>query len=66
MPNRLIEAVKENKNDIRKKLVIAAGITVAAVAVGVVLAKVASQQTDLVFVLPEGTTIEDALEALPE
>jgi len=39
MAIKLITALKENKNDIRKKVIITAGITVAAVAAGVVLAK---------------------------
>lgn len=52
MPNKLIVALKENKNDIRKKLAIGVGITIAAVAAGVLLTKYANDQREVLLVTP--------------
>lgn len=49
---KLITALKENKNDARKKLAIAVGLTVAAVAAGVILTKIANDQREVILVSP--------------
>lgn len=52
MPNKLITALKENKNDARKKLAIAVTVTVAAIAAGIVLTKIANDQREVILVSP--------------
>lgn len=49
--NKLIVAMKENK-DVRKKVIIATGITVAAVAAGIILAKM-KDSTEKVLVITD-------------
>lgn len=62
MPNKLITALKENKNDIRKKVVIVGSIVAATVVAGVVLSKLADQEK-LVLVLEEASeNVADAAE----
>lgn len=51
--NKFIAALKENKNDIRKKLAIGVGITVTAVAVGVILTKVVQQNSEVLVLVPD-------------
>lgn len=60
MANKLITAFKENKNDFRKKVIIATGITVAAVAGAIVVSKLKDNSTEVLLV----TT--DAAEAIAE
>lgn len=52
MPNKFVTAVKENRDGARKKLAIAAGITVAAVAAAVILTKIARDQQEILIVTP--------------
>lgn len=61
MPNKLITALKENKNDIRKKVIIVAGITVAAVAAGIVLTKLNADTKEVILL-----TTTDAAESLAD
>lgn len=58
--NRFITALKENENDIRKKVLVAVGITTAAVVAGVVLAKMKDQSENVLVV------IEEAAESVSE
>jgi hypothetical protein len=52
MPNKLITALKENKNDIRRKVGIVVGVVVATVVAGVVVHKItAAQQEPDVYIL---------------
>lgn len=54
--NKLITALKENKNDIRKKVLIVAGVTVAAVAAGVILTKLKDNTVDILIVSEDALT----------
>jgi len=54
--NKLITAVKENKNDVRKKLIIATAVTVGVIATAVVLSKMKDASTDVVILSPIGET----------
>lgn len=56
MANKLITALKENKNDVRKKLVIATAVTVGVIATAVVLSKMKDASTDVVILSPVGET----------
>ena len=56
MANKLITAVKENKNDVRKKLIIATAVTVGVIATAVVLSKMKDASTDVVILSPIGET----------
>lgn len=61
MPNKLITALKENKNDIRKKVVISAAVTVGVIATAVVLSKMKDNATDVILITTEaGEAIADA------
>lgn len=62
MPNKFVTALKENKNDIRKKVVIATVITVGVVAGAVVLSKMKDQTTDVLLITTEAG---EALADLP-
>lgn len=55
MSNKLITALKENKNDIRKKLVIVGSVVVATVVAGVVLTRIAAERENVILVLEEAT-----------
>ncbi len=60
MPNKLITALKENKNDARKKLLVATAITVGVIATAVVLSRLKDQTTNVLLVTTElGETIAD-------
>src|SRR5690606_24685273 len=50
MPNKLVTALKENKNDIRKKVVIATAVTVGVIATAVVLSKMKDNAVDVLVV----------------
>lgn len=62
MANKLITALKENKNDARKKLAIAVTVTAAAIAAGIILTKIANDQREILLVSPvevgEAVTID--------
>ncbi|AWN03285.1 hypothetical protein PBI_CAMILLE_38 [Microbacterium phage Camille] len=61
MQNKLITALKENKNDVRKKVVIAAAVTVGVIATAVVLSKMKDNSTDVLLVTTEaGESLADA------
>jgi hypothetical protein len=61
MANKLITAVKENKNDIRKKIVIAAAVTVGVIATAVVLSKMKDASTDVILLSPAGEVTADVI-----
>lgn len=61
MPNKLITALKENKNDIRKKVVITAAVTVGVIATAVVLSKMKDNNVDVLLLTPAGETLADAI-----
>ena len=61
MTNKLITALKENKNDARKKLVIATAVTVGVIATAVVLSKMKDASTDVVILSPIGEATVDAI-----
>lgn len=54
MANKLITALKENKNDVRKKVIIATAVTVGVLATAVVLSKMKDNATDIILVTTEG------------
>lgn len=61
MDNKLIAAVKENKGDIRKKIVIVAAVTVGVIATAVVLSKLKDSTTDVLLVTADSAdAIADA------
>lgn len=61
MPNKLITALKENKNDIRKKVVIATAVSVGVIATAVVLSKMKDNAVDVLVVTTESAeAIADA------
>ncbi|WMI34475.1 membrane protein [Microbacterium phage Damascus] len=61
MPNKLITALKENKNDIRKKIVIATAVSVGVIATAVVLSKMKDNAVDVLVVTTESAeAIADA------
>ena len=61
MPNKLVTALKENKNDIRKKVVIATAVTVGVIATAVVLSKMKDNAVDVLVVTTESAeAIADA------
>lgn len=53
MPNKLITALKENKNDVRKKVLIATAVTVGVIATAVVLSKMKDNNVDVLLVTAE-------------
>lgn len=61
MTNKLVTALKENKNDVRKKLVIATAVTVGVIATAVVLSKMKDASTDVVILSPIGEATVDAI-----
>ena len=61
MPNKLITALKENKNDVRKKVIIATAVTVGVIATAVVLSKMKDQTENVLLITTEaGEAIADA------
>lgn len=54
MPNKLITALKENKNDVRKKIVIATAVTVGVIATAVVLSKMKDNNVDVILLTEAG------------
>lgn len=50
----IVTALKENKNDIRKKVIIATTVTVGVIATAVVLSKMKDNLTDVLVVTTEG------------
>ena len=61
MANKLITALKENTNDVRKKVLISAAITVGVIAAALVLSKMKDQtETILVLTTEAGDAIADA------
>jgi len=61
MANKVITALKENKNDIRKKVIIATAVTVGVVATAVVLSKMKDQTENVLLITTEaGEAIADA------
>lgn len=52
MSNKFVTALKTNENNFRKKVLIATGITVAAVAAGVVLTKMNADLKEVIIVAP--------------
>ncbi|QCG77537.1 hypothetical protein SEA_DIZZYRUDY_40 [Microbacterium phage DizzyRudy] len=61
MPNKLVTALKENKNDIRKKIVIATAVSVGVIATAVVLSKMKDNAVDVLVVTTESAeAIADA------
>lgn len=61
MANKLITALKENKNDVRKKLVIATAVTVGVIATAIVLSKMKDASTDILVISPVGDAAVDAI-----
>lgn len=62
MPNKLITALKENKNKIRTRLAVATGTVVAIVIAAAVLNKLNQQQSDIFLLeIPAGETADEAL-----
>lgn len=62
MPNKFIAALKENKSDVRKKVIIATAVTVGVVATAVVLSKMKDNTTDVLLLTPaEVDVVADAL-----
>ena len=61
MPNKLVTALKENKNDVRKKVIIATAVTVGVIATAVVLSKMKDQTENVLLITTEaGEAIADA------
>lgn len=61
MSNKLITALKENKNDIRKKIFIATAVSVGVIATAIVLSKMKDSTTDILLITTEGAeAIADA------
>lgn len=61
MVKKLITAVKENKNDVRKKVLIAGAITVAVVGGAIVLSRLKDQSENILLLTTEaGEAIADA------
>ena len=61
MTNKLITALKENENDIRKKIVIATAVSVGVIATAVVLSKMKDNAVDVLVVTTESAeAIADA------
>ena len=61
MSNKLITALKENKNDVRKKVLVATAITVGVVATAVVLSKMKDNNVDVLVLTTEaGEAIAEA------
>lgn len=65
MANQFYTALKENKNNIRKKVLILGGVVITAVAAGVVLHKINSEALDVLIVSAEDL-VAATTEALPE
>ena len=66
MANKLITALKEDKNDIRKKLAIVGGIVVTSVIAGIVITKLSGQTVWLVSETPVEAAIDIATETISE
>lgn len=64
MPAKFVTAFKKNENDFRKKVIVIAGITVAAIAAGVVLSKMKDSTENVILVFEEAA--DTAATALPE
>ena len=62
MPNKLVAALKENKNNVRRKALVVGGIVVTAVAAGVILHRINANTVDLLIVPAE--SIAAATEAV--
>lgn len=61
MSNKLITALKENKNDVRKKVLIATAVTVGVIATAVVLSKMKDNNVDVLVLTQEaGEAVADA------
>lgn len=61
MANKLVTALKENKNDVRKKVIIATAVTVGVIATAVVLSKMKDQTENVLLITTEaGEAIADA------
>ena len=61
MPNKLITALKENKNDIRKKVLITTAVAVGVVATAIVLSKMKDNNVDVLVISTEAAeAITDA------
>lgn len=64
MASKLITALKENKNDTRKKVVVIGTIVVATVVAGIVLTKLNANQRDVIVLTETGgdllETVTDA------
>ena len=61
MPNKLVTALKENKNDVRKKVIIATAVTVGVIATAVVLSKMKDQTENVLLITTEaGAAIADS------
>lgn len=61
MPNKFVTALKENKGDIRKKVIVSAAITVGVIATAVVLSKMKDNTADVILLTPAATeAIADA------
>lgn len=59
--NNFVTALKENKNDIRKKVLITAAVSVGVIATAVVLSKMKDSTTDVLLVTTEAAeAITDA------
>lgn len=57
MPNKFLSALKENKNDVRKKVIIATAVTVGVVATAIVLSKMKDNTTDVLLLTPAGENL---------
>lgn len=61
MNNKLITALKENKNDVRKKVIIATAVTVGVITAAVLLSKMKDQTENVLLITTEaGEAIADA------
>jgi hypothetical protein len=54
MTNKLVTALKENKNDVRKKVLIATAVTVGVIATAVVLSKLKDNNVDVILLTEAG------------
>lgn len=53
MANKLISALKENKNDIRKKVFVATTITVGVIAGALIVSRLKDNSQNVLLVIPE-------------
>lgn len=57
MPNKLITALKENKGDVRKKVIIVTAVSAAVIGTAIVLSKMKDNTTDVLLLTPAGDNV---------